>query len=200
MPRPRRLLSLSLLALLCGTWACGGGGPSFAERAAAARAAEEAADAKAREETRAKLEAERLAALWRYQEATIGGGSQITASIFTTEGVDVDGRGPQLVQLVFRDHQKWGRSAYLVLQSGDFACRPRCTVGVTADEGATAPLAAWRPDTDEAIALFVRDSAALWQSAGAAARLRVEFPVAAGGTRVAAFEVAGLDTSRMPGW
>ena len=188
------------LALLCAVSACSDSGPSIAERAAAAKAVQEAADAKAREDTKARLEAQRLLALWRYQDATVGGGAQKTAAIVTTVGVDTDGQGPKPVQLVFRDHKKWGRSSYLVLQAGDFACRPRCTVEVIVDDRAPERLAAWRPDTDEAIALFVRDFAKLWRLTGDAARLTILFPVKTGGTRTAAFEVVGLDESKMPGW
>lgn len=180
--------------------ACRDGGPTMAERAAAARRAAAAADARAREETTARLEAQRLAGLWRYQDATVGGGAQVTASIFATDGVDADGRGARPVQLVFRDHEKWGRSGYLVLQAGDFACRPRCTVGVIADARPPERMAAWRPDTDEAIAMFIRDAAALWRLTAAASRLSIEFPVTAGGTRTASFEVVALDETKMPGW
>lgn len=194
----RRLVSI--LAFVSLFAACRDAGPSLAERAAAAKAAEAAADATAREATRAKLEAQRVAALWRYQQATVGGGAQVTAAIFATDDVDVDGQGPKRVQLVFRDHVKWGRSAYLVLQAGDFACRPNCTVQVTADDAAPQTLAAWRPDTDEAIALFIRDTATLWRITGDAARLRITFPVRAGGTREASFEVVSLDEAKMPGW
>ncbi len=191
---------LVVLAALCALAACGDTGPSLADRAAATRAAAEAADAKARDDARATREAQRLLALWRYQQATVGGGAQVTAAMFASDDVDVDGTGPRPVQLVFRDHQKWGRSGYLVLQAGDFACRPTCTVAVTVDDRAPERLAAWRPDTDEAIALFIRDTATLWRLTGEAARLRIEFPVKAGGTRSATFEVVGLDETKMPGW
>jgi hypothetical protein len=33
-----------------------------------------------------------------------------------------------------------------------------------------------------------------------AKRLSIQFPVKAGGTRTAVFEVGGLDRSQMPGW
>ena len=107
----RRLVSI--LAFVSLFAACRDAGAALAERAAAAKAAEAAADATAREATRAKLEAQRVAALWRYQQATVGGGAQVTAAIFATDDVDVDGQGPKRVQLVFRDHVKWGRRAYL---------------------------------------------------------------------------------------
>jgi hypothetical protein len=197
-PRARELACALLGALALA--ACSDSGPSLAERAAAARAAEAAADATAREATRTRLEAQRLAGLWRYQQATVGGGVQVTAAIVAADGVDADGQGVRPVQLVFRDHQKWGRSGYLVLQAGDFACRPRCTVTVTVDDRPPERMAAWRPDTDEAIALFIRATATLWRLAGEAERLSIEFPVAAGGSRTASFEVAALDQAKMPGW
>lgn len=201
-----------LLAAMSVHPACGDGGPSTAERAAAAAREAEAAEARAREESRARAEDARLAALWAYQAATVGGGSQVTAAILSTGNVDTDGQdtssqpalgtgsGAKPVQLVFRDHASWGRSSYLVLQAGDFACRPRCTVTVTADDGEPAAMAARRPDTDEAIAMFINDAAALWQLTAGATRISIEFPVTAGGTRTARFEVAGLDESKMPGW
>ncbi|MCC6989498.1 MAG: hypothetical protein IT181_10900 [Acidobacteria bacterium] len=200
MPTTRLRASIVCALVLVTLAACRDAGPSLAERAAAAKAAEEAADTKAREATRAQLEAQRVAALWRYQEATVGGGAQVTAAIYATDDVDADGQGPKRVQLVFRDHVKWGRSGYLVLQAGDFACRPTCMVQVTADDGPPRTLAAWRPDTDEAIALFIRDTKAFWRITGDAARLRITFPVTAGGTREASFEVVSLDESKMPGW
>jgi hypothetical protein len=191
---------LAAVCVLTTFVACGEAGPTFAEREAAARAEQEAADQTMRERARAEREAARLAAAWRYQQATVGGGAQTTAAIFAAEDVDTDGHGARAVQLVFRDHEKWGRSAYFVLEAGDFACRPRCMVQVSVDDREPQPLAAWRPKTDEAIAMFVQDTAAFWRLTGDAAHLTVTFPVAAGGTRTAAFEVAGLDESKMPGW
>ena len=61
-------------------------------------------------------------------------------------------------------------------------------------------MAASRPDTDEAIAMFIEDEAALWKLAGQATTLSVEFPVKAGGTRTAVFEVGGLEPSKLPDW
>ena len=180
--------------------ACGSSGPSRAERAAAEQAAREAEDTRVRAENRARLDAERLRALWKYQQSTMAGGAQTTASILSTGGVDADGSGEKPVQLIFRDHANWGRSSYLVLQVGDFACPPGCTVTVVADAEAPVTIKARRPNTNEAIALFINDHVALWALAGRARDLRITFPVKAGGTRQARFEVDGLDQSRMPGW
>lgn len=201
MPSVPVTIKALLLGLLLGaSAACGESGPSLADRAAAAKAAQEAADAKVREEARARREAQRLTALWRYQQATVGGGAQTTAAAYAAEDVDTDGSGARPVQLIFRDHAEWGRSAYLVLSTGDFACSPRCTVEVAADAAAPERLAAFRPDTDEAIALFIRDWERLWRLTGAATTVQIAFPVKAGGTRTATFEVSGLDESKMPGW
>ena len=201
--RPLRsvLSTLVLVTTIAALSGCGDRGPSPAEQAAAAaREAEKVADEKAREERKARVEAERLAVLWRYQEATVGGGRQVTASILSVDNLDTDGKGAKPVQLVFRDHASWGRSSYLVLQAGDFDCAPRCIVNVAADGQAPEKMAARRPKTDEAIAMFINDAAALWRLTTGAGRISVEFPVKAGGTRTASFDVAGLDESKMPGW
>jgi hypothetical protein len=192
-----RVVIVGLLA----SSACAPSGPSEAElAAAAAREVELAAASKARAEREARLEAQRLAALWSYQEATVAGGRQVTAAIRSTDNVDTDGQGTHAVQLVFRDHASWGRSSYLVLQAGDFDCSPRCTVNVTVDDGTAVRMVSRRPDTDEAIAMFINDSQALWRLTTGATRLVIEFPVKAGGTRLARFDVAGLDEAEMPGW
>src|SRR5690606_36020511 len=148
----------------------------------------------------ASREARRVEALWSYQSVPAGGGQQVSASIGGRDSVDVGGRGPGPGRLIFRDRPEWGRSSYLVLKAGDFACRGGCRVRVSADDAAPRAMAASRPDTDEAIAMFIEDEAALWSLAREAGTLSIEFPVAAGGTRTAVFETAGLKPDRMPGW
>jgi hypothetical protein len=86
-----------------------------------------------------------------------------------------------------------------VLQAGDFRC-PKCQVKVTVDDGKPVAMAAWRPDTDEAIAMFITDQKALWNLARKAKVISIEFPVKAGGTRTAVFETGGVDASQMPQW
>lgn len=155
-------------------------------------------------EVKAKAEAareqRRLQALWQYNQIPVGSkGMQLSAQIYSKERVDVDGSGAKPVQLVFRDHPEWKRHAYLVLQAGDFRC-PKCQVQVSVDGGKARPMSAWRPDTDEAIAMFITDHKALWKLARNAKTISIEFPVKAGGTRTAVFETAGLDPTRMPKW
>lgn len=171
-------------------------GDRFAGTAAAAKA--EARMDEVREKAEEARELRRLQALWSYSQVPAGKGMQVSSSIHAAEPVDVDGSGPRPVQLVFRDHPEWKQHAYLVLQAGDFRCAGGCQVKVSADGGPARPMAAWRPDTDEAIAMFITDHKRLWKTAATARRLSIEFPVKAGGTRTAVFETAGVDAGRMP--
>jgi hypothetical protein len=156
------------------------------------------------EEVKAKGEAareeRRLAALWNYAQVAAPGGTQKSAMIYSKDPVDLDGSGARPVQLVFRDHPKWKRSAYLVLQASDFRCAGGCKVKVIADGAAAKSMAAWRPDTDEAIAMFITDYKALWKLLRRTQVVSIEFPVKDGGTRTATFETGGLDGKQMPGW
>ncbi|MDR6990632.1 hypothetical protein [Luteimonas sp. 3794] len=142
----------------------------------------------------------RTQALWSYNTANVEGGEQLSAAIYAKDTIDVDGTGAKRVQLIFRDHPSWGRSSYLVLQAGDFDCYPSCRVNVRVDDGAPRRMAANRPQTDEAIAMFIDDERALWRLLDGAKTVSIEFPVKAGGTRTAVFEVAGLDRAKLPKW
>jgi hypothetical protein len=193
------LIVFVVLSGIAGLSACGERASSTTG-VAARRAAEEAAQAKAREDAAVAREARRLAALWEYHDVPAGTGRQVSAAIYSTNDVETGGQGARRVRLVFRDHPSWDRSSYLVLEAGDFNCDGRCTVAVTVDNAAPTRMAARRPATDEAIAMFINDARALWRLTAGAKRISVEFPVKAGGTRTATFDVAGLDRSKMPGW
>lgn len=145
-------------------------------------------------------ELRRTAGLWAYQTEAVQGGSQLSAAIYASEPVAVDGSGAKPVRLIFRDHPQWGRSSYLTLEAGDFDCYGGCKVKVKVDDAAAKPMAASRPKTDEAIAMFIEDERALWRLAKGAKVLTIEFPVKAGGTRTAGFEVGGLEPSKLPRW
>lgn len=178
---------------------CGDGEARRAE-ADAKRAAAEAEKNREREEATAAREARRLADLWSYQDTGAGKMHQVTAAISSVENVDTDGTGPKPVRLIFRDHESWGRSSYLVLQSGDFDCYGKCTVQVAVDDAPPKAMAGRRPKTDEAIAMFINDWQTFWDMTRGARRIAVQFPVSAGGTRTATFDVGGLDDATMPGW
>ncbi len=144
-------------------------------------------------------ELRRTTGLWAYQTEAAKGGNQLSAAIYAKDNVDTGG-GAKPVRLIFRDHPEWGRSSYLTLEAGDFNCYGGCKVKVTVDDGAAKPMAASRPETDEAIAMFVEDERALWRLAKDAKVLAIEFPVKAGGTRTAVFEVGGLEPAKLPKW
>ena len=150
------------------------------------------------EKARSQSEAARTEALWTYDRIPAGGGEQVTAAIYGKEPVDTDGSGPRRVRLIFRDHPDWGRSSYLVLERGDFDCYGGCRVNVRVDEAAPERLPASRPDTDEAIAMFIEDHRGLWRRFKDADTVGIEFPVKAGGTRTVVFESAGLKPENMP--
>lgn len=170
----------------------------FPDTQEAARIRPRFEEAKAKAE--AAREASRVAALWSYQTENVKGGQQLSAAIYSKDPVDTDGSGANPVRLIFRDHPSWGKSSYLVLQAGDFKCYGGCKVKVKVDDAAPKSMAALRPDTDEATAMFINDERALWRMTKGAKTLAVEFPVKAGGTRTAVFEVAGLDRTKLPGW
>ncbi len=165
---------------------------------AAGRIKERLEDAKTK--LAAESEQRRMAGLWAYQTEPVKGGNQLSAAIYSKEPLDSGGKGRHPVRLIFRDHPDWGRSSYLVLQDGDFDCYGGCRVKVGVDGGAARAMAASRPKTDEAIAMFIEDERALWRLALAAKTLSIEFPVKAGGTRTAVFETGGLDEGKMPRW
>lgn len=156
-----------------------------------------------REKAEAARELRRMQALWSYNQVAVKGGAQRSAMLYSKERVDVDGSGPKPVQLVFRDHPQWKRHAYLVLQASDFAkaCYGSCQVTVTVDDQPPRRMAAHRPDTDEAIAMFITDNRGLWRLARKAKVIQIQFPVKNGSQPTAVFEVGGLDGSQMPaGW
>lgn len=152
-----------------------------------------------RPKAEAAREHERLAALWTYQRVAAGKGEQVTASIDSKNRIDSDGRGEHAVQLIFRDHPGWGRSAYLVLQGGDFDCYGGCRLKVEVD-GKARTLPGSRPKTDQAIAMFIDDEKSLWRMLDGAKSLTIGVPFKGVGKRDVTFEVGGLDRARMPGW
>ncbi|MBU8975941.1 MULTISPECIES: hypothetical protein [unclassified Lysobacter] len=168
--------------------------------ASAAFARIEARYGEVKDKAAQEREQRRTAALWTYQTQPVEKGEQVSASIYAKDHVDTDGSGPRPVQLIFRDRPDWGRSSYLVLEKGDFDCYGGCKVKLKVDDAAPKPVDASRPKTDEAIAMFIEDEKMLWKTVKGAKVIAIEFPVKAGGTRTAVFEVAGLDSSRMPKW
>lgn len=172
---------------------------TYPDSAAATRVRERHAEVMSKAD--AAQSSRRMAALWAYQSQPVGTGEQISAGIYSRDVVKVSDKAGDRVRLIFRDHPAWGRSSYLVLQDGDFDCYGGCRVQVAIDDKPAERMAASRPKTDEAIAMFIEDEYALWRMAQRAeSSMTITFPVKAGGTREAVFELGGLDASKLPKW
>lgn len=165
---------------------------------AADRVQAQFADIKAKAD--AAKESARLAALWTYNTQAVKSGKQLSASLYSDKPVGTGDGRTSPVRLIFRDHPEWGRSSYLVLESGDFDCRGGCTGAITIDGERKRTLPGSRPDTDEAIAMFIDDEKALWSIVTQADTIAIDVPVKGEGKQPARFEVGGLDAGKLPGW
>jgi ribosomal protein L12E/L44/L45/RPP1/RPP2 len=131
----------------------------------------------------------RLEKLWAYNvELMEGGGDGMvhTAAIYATRDGD---NAP--VRLVLRRHPKWGRSAYLVLDSGEFDCPPGCEVAVRFDDAPPRQFKATKSKENKQ-AMFIDDEQTLRENLD---RIRVVSIAASvgGKPRTISFEVGGFD-------
>ncbi|WP_424683052.1 hypothetical protein [Frateuria sp. YIM B11624] len=103
-------------------------------------------------EKRWKTESEkrRLDALWSYQVSPMQGGTQSTATIYSSQP-----SGNDRVRLVLRRHTEWGQNAFLYGGGHGFVCRGNCTLHATFD-GKEHGIKAFAPSTGEP-ALMIRD-------------------------------------------
>ncbi|MGN2245358.1 hypothetical protein ACFWZ3_01570 [Frateuria sp. GZRR35] len=103
-------------------------------------------------EKRWKEESEkrRLDALWQYQVSPMQGGTQSTATIYSSQP-----SGNDRVRLVLRRHTDWGQNVFLYGGGHGFVCRGNCTIHATFD-GKEHGIKAFAPSTGEP-ALMIRD-------------------------------------------
>lgn len=141
-----------------------------------------------REQAQAAKETRRLEALWTYQTSAVGGGTQRTATIYSE-----DGASPH-VQLVLRQHTKWGLSVFLLPGSDIFRCT-RCTATLKTDQGAGRVIAVTKSTSRENPALFIDDEKALLRLLETAQQVTIEVPVN-DGQRCLKFSVAGYQPKR----
>nr|WP_199042793.1 hypothetical protein [Dyella sp. ASV24] len=97
-------------------------------------------------------EKNRLAGLWLYQVSPMEGGTQSTATIYTSQP-----SGEERVRLVLRRHTEWGQNAFL-FNGGPhgFVCKGVCSIKATFD-GKPGTIAAFAPTTGEPALLFKDD-------------------------------------------
>ena len=103
-------------------------------------------------EKRWKEESEkrRLDALWLYQVSPMQGGTQSTATLYSSQP-----SGTDRVRLVLRRHTDWGQNVFLYGGGHGFVCRGNCTLHATFD-GKEHGIKAFAPSTGEP-ALMIRD-------------------------------------------
>lgn len=134
----------------------------------------------------------RLAALWAYNIEPINYGADgVVVSAYIYSDRKSDPPGTPAVRLVLRRHPQWGRSAYLVLDKGEFDCVPGCKVAVQFDDQPARDFAATKSLQNRS-ALFIDDEAAI---RGALDKIRVvSIDTRVGDApRVLRFEVGGFD-------
>ncbi|MBS0558190.1 MAG: hypothetical protein JSR27_12320 [Proteobacteria bacterium] len=110
------------------------------------------------DETRTKAEViantRRLAQLWSYTATAEDGGTQYAAAIASKQAPN---QPNARLRLVLRQHPKWGRSVYLLLDNATFDCKGGCaTLPVSFDDGKPQRMKATVPPTGEP-ALFIDD-------------------------------------------
>lgn len=142
-------------------------------------------------EQRAKEIAEkrRLAGLWTYQVGPMGGGTQSTASLYSSRP-----GGDRAVRLVLRRHTQWGQSVFLFGNGHGFVCKGNCTVQAQFD-GKPHPLRAFLPTTGEP-AMFIRDDKAFIAAMEKTRRITIDVEMQDGGKQELVFETGGFDPSK----
>ena len=142
-------------------------------------------------EQRAKEVAEkrRLTGLWTYQVGPMEGGTQSTASLYSSRP-----GGDRAVRLVLRRHTQWGESVFLFGASHGFVCKGNCTLQAQFD-GKPHPLRAFLPTTGEP-AIFIRDDKAFITAMEKTKRITINTEMQDGGKQELVFETGGYDPSK----
>lgn len=142
-------------------------------------------------EKRYKVSSEkrRLAGLWLYQVSPMEGGTQSTATIYSSKP-----SGNDRVRLVLRRHTDWGQSAFLYGGHG-FACKGNCTVSATFD-GKKHGIKAFLPHGGEP-AMFIRDDKGFISLLQKAKKLTLKVtPKDSGKPEELVYEVGGFDPAK----
>lgn len=134
----------------------------------------------------------RLQALWWYQTGKESGGTQITASIYSSRP-----GGDDRVRLVLRRHSAWGQSAYLFGSGRGFACSGRCSIPISVDGAPPKPWKAYLPETGEP-AIFIEDDKRFIATLEKAKRLTMKVELKGRGSETLEYEVGGYDPARFP--
>ena len=140
----------------------------------------------------------KLSQLWTYNtELLEGGGDNVIYSAAINASKDPnDINNDQVgVKLVLRRHPKWGRSAYLVLDHGQFDCPPGCKVSVQFDDQTPQMMASSKSDQNKQ-AMFIDDEAAIRTILDTIRVITIKTSVD-GRPRSLSFEVGGFDRAQL---
>lgn len=140
----------------------------------------------------------RLAALWTYNTQLLDGSGDsnvvYSASIYATP--DPNFNGDQVpVRLVLRRHPKWGRSAYLVLDHGEFDCSPGCKVSVQFDDQPPMQMSSTKTDENKQ-AMFIDDEATIRDALDKIRAVTIKTSIN-GQPRTLSFDVGGFDRAQL---
>lgn len=138
---------------------------------------------------KAKVEHQRLAALWYYQTGNVDG-AQSTASTYSQP------QTPTSVRLVLRRHVKWGQSVYLFAPDGSkgFVCKDLCNVAMQFD-GKRETWKAYLPKTGEP-AMFIKDDKRFIAAMQKAKVIEMDVSLRDAGKQTLKFEVGGYDPAK----
>ncbi|WP_267224750.1 hypothetical protein [Dyella silvae] len=136
-------------------------------------------------------EKNRLAGLWLYQVSPMEGGTQSTATIYTSQP-----SGDARVRLVLRRHTEWGQNAFL-FNGGPhgFVCKGVCSIKATFD-GKPGTISAFAPTTGEPALLFKDDKGFIAQLEKAK-KITMDVTLQDGEKKqTLVFETGGFDASK----
>ncbi len=132
-------------------------------------------------------EEKRLSGLWLYQVSPMAGGTQSTATIYTSQP-----SGDDRVRLVLRRHTSWGQSVFLYGDAPGFVCRANCTIDTTVD-GKSVRIKAFAPPTGEP-ALMIRDDKGFLKMLKGAKSLSMDVTLVKGEKKqTLVYEIGGFD-------
>ena len=135
-------------------------------------------------------EKNRLAALWLYQVSPMEGGTQSTATIYSSQP-----SGNDRVRLVLRRHTAWGQNAFLFGSGHGFVCRGNCTIPATFD-GKAHGIKACAPSTGEP-ALMIRDDKDFIARLQKAKKITMDVTLVDGEKKeTLVYEVGGFDPAK----
>jgi hypothetical protein len=148
----------------------------------------------------AQRESRRMARLWAYAAVAEAGGTQYTAAVESKEPLKAaaSAKEAERIRLVLRDHPKWGRSVYLLLDNAKFDCSKGCaTLPVRFDDAPPQRMKATIPPTGEP-ALFIDDDKGFIAKMLKAKTVSIDATIKGEGAKTFVFEVGGYDVSKLP--